>query len=183
MRQLDVIGSGPDTVVLSGLCARCPYSAGGCCVAPPRYDLSDVARVVAHGGRDWLLAQLAAKRIRQAEGGYWLTLARPKRPLGEGCPREAACVFLTSSGCSIAHEQKPATCNYYVCDAAVAEDAAQAPTRREAHERLVQFFVTLDAKLHEQVTNHWGDAFAFDAPHLDWLAEQYREQVAAFRGI
>ena len=51
--------AGPDTAVVSSLCGGCPYGPRGCCVAPPRYAWSDVARVVLGGGRDWLLAAIA----------------------------------------------------------------------------------------------------------------------------
>ncbi|MDB5212120.1 MAG: hypothetical protein JWO86_47 [Myxococcaceae bacterium] len=169
--------AGPDTKLLSSLCAACPYSPAGCCVAPPRLDLSDVGRIVAHGGRDWLLAEIAQKRI--AVGERWLFVARPKRPLVPGGAREAACVYHGATGCTIPHERRSATCNYYLCDAARAGDGDDAALARATHDELVAKFVAWDAELTSRVAASWPEGPTFDAAFLDWLGETFTELTRA----
>jgi hypothetical protein len=165
--------AGPDTKLLSSLCAACPYSPAGCCVAPPRLDLSDIGRIVAHGGRDWLLAEIAQKRI--AVGERWLFVARPKRPLVPGGAREAACVYHGATGCTIPHERRSATCNYYLCDAARAGDGDDAALARATHDDLVAKFVGWDAEITSRVAASWPEGPTFDAAFLDWLGETFTE--------
>jgi hypothetical protein len=169
--------AGPHTTITASLCAACPYSPAGCCVAPPRLDWSDIGRVVALGGRDWLLAELAAGRL--VVGERWLSVTRPKRPLGPRGPREAACVYHGPSGCTIPHGRRSATCNYYVCDAARARggggDAARA---EEVHDQLVARFVAWDAEITRRVAATSPEGPRFDAPFLDWLGEVFTELSA-----
>lgn len=166
--------AGPDTQLLAALCAACPYSPAGCCVAPPRLDLSDIGRIVAHGGRDWLLEEIAAKRI--AVGERWLSVTRPKRPLVPGGPREAACAYHGPTGCTIPHDRRSATCNYYLCDAALASGtAADGARARETHDALVAKFVAWDAEITRRVAATWPDGPAFDAAFLDWLGAAFTE--------
>jgi hypothetical protein len=163
--------AGPHTVLSSTVCASCPYSPAGCCVAPPRLDLSDIGRVVALGGRDWLLEEIAAKRL--VVGKRWLFVARPKRPLVPGGPREAACVYHGPTGCTIPHERRSGTCNYYVCDAA---RAGQNDARgREVHDELVASFVRWDAAINERLDETWPEGPTFDAAFLDWLGATFTE--------
>lgn len=163
--------AGPHTKILSSLCAACPYSAAGCCVAPPRLDWSDIGRIVSLGGRDWLLDEIAARRL--VIGERWLAVTRPKRPLVPGGPREAACVYHGATGCTIPHDRRSATCNYYVCDAARAgEHEARA---LEVHEELVDRFVAWDAEITSRVAAAWPDGPPFDAPFLDWLGTTFTE--------
>jgi hypothetical protein len=159
--------------MLSSLCAACPYSPAGCCVAPPRLDWSDIGRVVSLGGRDWLLEQIAARRM--VVGERWLSVSRPKRPLVPGGPREAACVYHGPSGCTIPHDRRSATCNYYVCDAARAGD--HEARAREAHEDLVKRFIAWDAEITTRVARAWPEGPTFDAAFLDWLGTTFTELV------
>ncbi|MDB4937010.1 MAG: hypothetical protein JWP87_3982 [Labilithrix sp.] len=162
---------GPHTVLSSSVCAACPYSPAGCCVAPPRLDLSDVGRIVALGGRDWLLEEIAAKRL--VVGARWLSISRPKRPLAVNGPREAACVYHGPTGCTISHDRRAATCNYYVCDAARAgEHEARA---REVHERLIASFVAWDKTINARIDATWPEGPTFDAAFLDWLGAMFTE--------
>ncbi len=165
--------AGADTKLLSSLCAACPYSPAGCCVAPPRLDLSDVGRIVAHGGRDWLLAEIAAKRI--SAGERWLFVARPKRPLVPGGAREAACVYHAATGCTIPHDHRSATCNYYLCDAARVGAGAEEALARETHDQLVAKFVAWDEEIGRRVAASWPDGPTFDATFLDWLGATFTE--------
>ena len=149
-----------DTVFGSTLCAQCPHSPAGCCVAPPRYDWSDLARVVRHGHGAWLRARLAAGDLRPNEHG--LTLHRPARRLSEdrGAPRLARCVFHDGdAGCTIDETQRPATCNYYLCDRALesADDALAAARARQVHDELVADFVRRDEALARRVREHLQD--------------------------
>jgi hypothetical protein len=176
--MLRLVIAGPHTKLMSSVCAACPYSPAGCCVAPPRLDLSDVGRIVALGGRDWLLDEIAAKRI--VVGERWLFVTRPKRPLGGPTgPREAACVYHGATGCTIAHERRSATCNYYVCDVARAgEHEAHA---REVHDELVASFSQWDATINERVDATWPEFPTFDAVFLDWLGATFTELTSATR--
>lgn len=164
--------AGPDSKILSSLCAACPYSPAGCCVAPPRLDWSDIGRIVVLGGRDWLLDEIAAKRL--VVGERWLSVARPKRPLMPGGPREAACTYhAASQGCTIPHDRRSATCNYYVCDAARA--GAQEQRALAVHDELVRSFIGWDATITERVAAAWPEGPSFDAAFLDWLGETFAE--------
>ena len=171
--------AGPDTTLLSSLCSACPYSPAGCCVAPPRLDLSDIGRIVAHGGRDWLLEEIAQKRIMIGE--RWLSVTRPKRPLVPGGPREAACAYHSANGCTIPHDRRSATCNYYLCDAARDGDgedntqSADSRRAREAHDELVAKFVAWDAEITRRLNATWPDGPTFDAAFLDWLGATFTE--------
>jgi hypothetical protein len=143
-----------DTVLGSTLCAQCPHSPAGCCVAPPRYDWSDLARVVRHGHGAWLRARIAAGELRANEHG--LTIHRPARRLSEdrGAPRLARCAFHEGrTGCTIDETQRPATCNYYLCEQALeaADDADGAARAREVHDDLVTDFVRRDEALARRV--------------------------------
>ena len=165
--------AGPDTKLLSSLCSACPYSPAGCCVAPPRLDLSDIGRIVAHGGRDWLLGEIAAKRI--VVGERWLSVTRPKRPLVPGGPREAACAYHSATGCTIPHDRRSATCNYYLCDAARDGDDADSARARAVHDDLVAKFVGWDAEITRRLNATWPAGPAFDATFLDWLGATFTE--------
>ena len=179
MPRLQLVLAGPDTKLLSSLCSACPYSPAGCCVAPPRLDLSDIGRIVAHGGRDWLLEEIAAKRI--VIGERWLSVTRPKRPLVPGGAREAACVYHASTGCTIPHDRRSATCNYYLCDAARDggdPDSADSRRARDAHDELVASFVGWDAEMTRRLQATWPDGPTFDAAFLDWLGTTFTELAA-----
>jgi len=163
--------AGPDTTIVSSLCGQCPYGPRGCCVAPPRYAWSDVARVVLGGGRDWLVAAVARGALGPFEHG--LRVAR------RGAAGDARCTFHDDArGCTLAPELRPATCNYYVCEPAL--DAAQAAglgatvsVARAETEALVAALVAWDAELHTYVRSTYGAALPFDAPFLDDVAEAF----------
>jgi len=155
------------TSILSTLCVQCPHSPAGCCAAPPRVDLSDIARIVRLGGRDWLLAEIGAGRLVVRE--RWLVIERRKKVPRPGGPRVAACVYLGEQGCTIAPERRAATCNYYVCEEALARGGPEGPRAREVHADLVERFARWDAELARRVEAEWPNGPPFDAAFLDWL--------------
>lgn len=177
MLRLTVIDSSPaDTVIGSTLCAACPYSPAGCCVAPPRMDWSDIARVVLNGGAQWLIDQIHAGRLKPFEHG--LTLLRVKERAGdEASPRIQKCVFHGPSGCTIAETHRPATCNYYVCDRAIEEgekEQAGAGTRATVvHDRLVAAFGAWDAEMTKRISSEWPSGPSFDMLFLQWLGRTF----------
>lgn len=179
MFRLTVLG--PDTQVLSSLCAKCPHAAAGCCVAPPRFAWADIARVVQHGGRDFLLAKIADGSLVPFEHG--LTLKRVKaRVTGDvRSPRVAKCIFHEGgSGCTITADRRPATCNYYVCESVYEkadreghlDEVARARTN---HDALVERFVAWDEALALHVKANYPDGVRYDATFLDALAETFAE--------
>ena len=161
--------AGADTLLTSSLCSACPHSAAGCCAAPPRVALSDIARIVAHGGRDWLLAEIAASRLLAAPGNLWLVLARTVRTMPGGSEALSACVYLGLTGCTIPHDRRSATCNYYVCEDALAHGGDGEVEARRVLDELVASFTRRDAELAADVASTWPEGHAFDAPFLDWL--------------
>ena len=161
--------AGADTLLVSSLCSACPHSAAGCCAAPPRVALSDIARIVAHGGRDWLVAEIGGGRLVPAPGNLWLVLPRTVRLMPSSSAPLAACVYLGETGCTIPHDRRSATCNYYVCeDALVAGGDAEDGARRVLEE-LVASFTRCDAELAAAVNASFPDGHAFDVEFLDWL--------------
>jgi hypothetical protein len=165
-----------DTVLASTLCARCPHSPAGCCVAPPRFDWSDLARVVRHGHGEWLRARLAAGDLRVNEHG--LTIHRPARRLSDaqGSPRLARCTFHDGLvGCTIDEKQRPATCNYYLCDHALGDtdERAAADRARAVHDELVADFVRRDEALARRVST-WAEDQRYSEAFLRWLEAEDR---------
>ncbi len=171
--------AGPDTHVLSSLCATCPYASAGCCVAPPRYSWSDIARVVAHGETEWLVAQVVLGHLVPFEHG--LSLLRRVEP---GSSEGKKCVFHEDGkGCSIRPEQRPATCNYYVCDRAL-EDGEKLGYEREvaktkeALEHLVATFVAWDETLAARVQAEGSDGAWLSANLENAHLESLRQRLA-----
>lgn len=172
--------AGADSVLASELCAACTYSPAGCCVAPPRYDWSDLGRVVEHGGTDWLLAQIAAKRLVPMEHG--LSVRREKNRVRDdiGSPRIAKCTFHDGSrGCTIEDTHRPSTCNFYLCDRALTDgedagDGTSAARAREVHDALVTDFVRWDATLESQVRAEWSEDRRFTREFFVSLGEAFK---------
>lgn len=165
--------AGPDTAVVSSLCGGCPYGPRGCCVAPPRYAWSDVARVVLGGGRDWLLAAIARGDLVPFEHGLRVTRIPGS---GEG---DARCTFHDDArGCTIAPKLRPATCNYYVCEPAYEDgdasgEGAEVRRARRETERLVASFVAWDDALFVFVRGRRREGDPFDATFLDDVATAF----------
>jgi len=168
---------GPHTRLLSDLCARCPHGPYGCCVSPPDLDLSDVGRVVSLGGRDFLLAQMASKNLVPAAHG--LVIRRVRKREGPSLPREPKCVFHGPTGCTIPHDRRPATCNYFLCEDAFvaggAEDAAGQARARRTHASLKETYERLDRELAARVARTFPGGAPWDAAFLDWLGAQLAE--------
>lgn len=167
---IQLVRRGPHSAILSPLCASCPYSPAGCCVAPPRLDLADIGRIVALGGRDWLLEEVAAGRLTVAE--RWLVIRREKRvPRADG-PRVATCTYHGPRGCTIDPDRRAATCNYYVCEEALTRGGESARAR-VLHAELVETYVRWEAELTRRLAEEWPDGFRVDAPLLDWLGAAF----------
>lgn len=172
--------AGPDSVLTSELCASCTYSPAGCCVAPPRYDWSDLARVVAHGGTDWLLEQIASKRLTPMDHG--LSVRREKRRVRDDLtsPRVAKCTFHDGRrGCTIEDTHRPSTCNFYLCDRALSEsehagDGTSAARAREVHDALVTDFVRWDAELDTRVRAEWTEEQRFTREFFESLGASFK---------
>ncbi len=169
---------GPHSLILSDLCARCPEGPLGCCCSPPRVDWSDVGRIVANGGRDFLLACLADKKLVRADHG--LSIQRVRRRSDPRMPRERKCVFHGSTGCTLDHGLRPATCNYFLCDAGYrAADLDDGEPARALHARLREAFERWDALLSEEIATRNPGGPPWDAAFLDWLGARFTELSGA----
>jgi hypothetical protein len=156
----------PDVLVTTPLCAACPHSPAGCCAAPPRIALADLGRIVHHGGKDFLVAELAAGRLVHGPGDAWLNY--PRRLHASGV---LACGYLGSAGCVLPPTRRSTTCNAYVCDEAL----DRAPSEDEP-ERVRANRDALEACLADwdaELAARWPDGGALDGPRLDALGVAY----------
>lgn len=151
----------------SPLCGACPQGVTGCCAAPPVIAWADLGRIVTLGGRDWLLAELAAERLYPCARG--LAMKRVDNPDRATTGREKKCVYHGDGGCTIAHDRRSATCNYYVCDDALGDDE-QARARRD---RLTSDYGAWDPLIAERI----GEP-TWDAAFLDRLGDELRALTA-----
>jgi len=169
--------AGADTLLLSTLCGRCPQGPAGCCASPPAVAFTDVGRIVRLGGSGWLMAEIAAGNLRPSPRGLAIRRAAP----GESLP--ARCAYHGPKGCSIPHERRSATCNYYICDDAFAfggeaEGRLEATAARRVHEALTAFYGQWDIKIAERVIARFPGGPPWDAAFLDWLGDQFDCAVA-----
>jgi hypothetical protein len=137
----------------------------GCCATPPGIEWSDLGRIVARGGRDFLLAEIAAGHLRPGPRG--LFIERVDAPGGDGPKR---CVYHGPTGCTIPPDRRAATCNYYVCADALAEGGD--PRAAAVLERLVERFGACDRLLASRVAARWPEGPPWDGAFLDWLGEE-----------
>jgi len=175
---------GPHTRLLSNLCARCPQGSAGCCMSPPEVDWSDVGRIVALGGQGFVLEQLAAGNLIPTSSGLrHRRVRRRERPTD---PRRMKCVFHGAEGCTIAHEQRPATCNYYLCEDAYADGGERrgdpdAPAARRAHALLREVVRRWDEEIAGRIAALWPEGPTWDAAFLAWLGEEFERLSAGSR--
>jgi hypothetical protein len=137
-----------------------------------------VARVAALGGRAWLLGEIEAGRLRPIPRGLMQA-----RVAHAGAPGEPAtkCAYHGAAGCTIAPEQRSATCNYHVCDAALegAEGEVIAREARALRDDLAALYGAWDAALAARVEERWGSAPRWDEAFLAWLEQTSRAVAPA----
>jgi hypothetical protein len=183
--MIRLVLAGPDSRILATLCASCPHSPAGCCAGPPRFDWSDVGRVVARGGVDWLLAEIAAGRLTPVAGG--LAIGERKGIARPGGPRMAKCAYHDASGCTIAPDRRPGTCNYFVCESALASapgaDLPGAGEARALQASLARDFTRWDASLAAEVVAAWPDGPPFDRPFFAWLGQRFDALAGQALGV
>lgn len=170
--------AGAHTRVNSTLCSRCPHGPAGCCAAPPGVAWADLGRIAQLGGVGWLLEQIQAGHLRPGPRGLAMLRVAPDGGPDEGREGAARCVYLGPEGCSIPTDRRSATCNYYVCDDALAhggeaEGDPAARAARAAHERLVDRYGCWDLEIGAEVRERWPEGPPWDAPFLAWLGEAY----------
>jgi hypothetical protein len=172
--MIRLVVAGPDSRVVATLCSACPHSPAGCCAGPPRFDWSDIGRVVSRGGIDWLLDEIAAGRLAATADGLAIRerkgLARP------GGPRMPKCGYHDVHGCTIAPGRRPATCNYFACEAALAAEPGsrdEAGPARALQARLAERFARWDGALSAEVASVWPDGPPFDRAFLAWLGARF----------
>jgi hypothetical protein len=171
----------------SSLCASCPEGPTGCCAGPPAVAWADIGRIVSLGGTAWLLAQIAAGDMRPVARG--LAMRRVENRESNATVWAMKCVYHGPGGCTIAPEQRSATCNYYLCDAAFADagegdgqhpDVARA---RRGHEAITMLYGRWDLELSSRVDARYPEGLpaSWDAAFLGWLCEEWQSLVAASR--
>jgi hypothetical protein len=168
--------AGAHTHLVSPLCSRCPHGRAGCCAAPPAVAWADIGRIVALGGRDWLLEQIRAENLRPMARGLAMRRAPAGVVGGEVYPER--CGYLGPSGCTIAPDRRSATCNYYLCDEGFAEgqgspDRARA---RDAHERLVALYGRWDLEIKAAIDERFPEGVSWNAAFLDWMGEAWKKR-------
>lgn len=151
------------TGLLSPLCMWCPHGATGCCASPPGFDWSDIGRVLTLGGRQWLKAQMAEGFILELQQRYdvpvrGLQLRRVANTAANSSAWPTKCVYHGEKGCTIHRDQRPATCNYYLCDQAYDMAAEGADAGREAQAILQTLFGRWDLEIADRVAAKWPHA-------------------------
>ena len=168
MIRLEIAGG--DSLLLSSLCARCPQGPAGCCASPPALAWADIGRVVLHRGLEWLLDEIRAGRLRPGPRG--LSILRPGAP--------AKCTYHGPTGCTIPPDRRSATCNYYLCDDALA-DGGEPHAAHVAVEALTGLYGKWDVEIGERVRGLWPEGPAWDAAFLAWLGEEHRRRLVRDR--
>jgi hypothetical protein len=152
----------PHATLLSPLCARCPIGPTGCCSTPPAMAWSDAGRVVLRGGAAFLRARLADGSLYPTPRG--LAFARV-----EGAPGEVRrCVFHGPAGCTIAEDRRAATCNHYLCEDALGDDAKA----RRTLDATVAAYARWDEALGAAVLARWPEGPPWDEAFLTWLGAE-----------
>jgi hypothetical protein len=164
---LTVIRDDVHTRLESALCMSCPQGVTGCCAAPPVVAWADLARIVTRGGAQWLLDELAAERLYPCARG--LALQRVENPDVATTGRERKCVYHGERGCTVPHDRRSATCNYYVCD-----DAAEGDTK--LRDELTSFYGEADLVLSARVATRGVE---WTVEFLQWLASEWTTHIAA----
>lgn len=139
-------------------------------------DWSDAGRAVSLGQGAWLLAEIAAGRlVRDPDGLVLRKVKGVARPDG---PKLAKCVYHGPTGCTVQHDQRPATCNYYVCESAYEDGREASPPARDAHAKLARTFAAWDRVLAEEVLARHPEGPPWDEAFLAWLGAAF-EALAA----
>lgn len=176
--------AGPHTRLCSSLCAECPQGNTGCCAGPPELDWADIGRVVALGGRDFLLAEIASRNLFPVAGGLQIRRVRTRTTSAD--PRRPRCVYHSPKGCSIDPSQRSATCNYYLCEDAfvhggIAKGNPDALAARKAHASLREQFSRWNAILAERVRAEHPEGPSFSPGFLDWLGAELEAVAGPMR--
>lgn len=143
-------------------------------------DWSDVGRVVSRGGTTWLLGEIAARRLLPDARG--LALRKTKGLTRPDGPRLAKCVYHGAEGCTVEHDQRPATCNYYVCASVHEDDRAGAVSAGEAQARLAKVYAAWDAELEGEIRARHPEGVSWDEPFLTWLGARFEALAARDAG-
>lgn len=174
------------TGLLSPLCTECPHGPTGCCASPPGFDWSDVGRVLTLGGRHWLSAQMAAGRVtsmqhRHGVPSRGLQLQRVDNTAINTATWPTKCVYHGERGCTIERTQRPATCNYYLCDDAYDRAGPAGAPARAAHTTLQTLYGRWDLEIAEAVHSAWPHEIPWDTDAeavFDLIEQAYRRLTA-----
>ena len=162
-----------DSLFLSPLCRRCPQGRAGCCAAPPAVAWTDIGRIVRHGGRDFLLAEMREGRLSPSPRG----LAIRRVPASADFPVRCTYLGPGDRGCILEPERRSATCNYYLCEDAfvLAENEGDSNMRsiRQAHDRIAELLGVCDLELSASVDERFPNGPRWDEAFLDWLANEF----------
>jgi hypothetical protein len=146
---------------------------------------SDVGRIAALGGVDWLLERLATGALRPGGRGLLMARSEPRDEAGAALPKR--CTFHGPDGCTIPPDRRASTCNYYVCEDALDEGGEgrgdlDAGNGRIALDALVALYGRWDLALQGEIDVRWPDGPTWDAAFLGWLGRRYEQLTRAGRG-
>lgn len=161
-------GRGPHVLLLSTLCARCPMGEAGCCATPPAIEWSDLARIASLGGAPFLLDKIADGSLKKGPRGLFIHRVAPR----EGMPLR--CAFHGPRGCTIPPDRRSMTCNFYVCEDALAF-AGEPKRPRRTRDGLMEKLGRWDIELAERVKARWPEGPTWDEAFFDWLSREARE--------
>lgn len=170
--MIRVVDEGPHARLESELCFACPQGVTGCCAAPPVIAWADLGRIVNLGGATWLLAEVATDRLYACPRG--LAIARVPNPDVATTGRERKCVYHGPRGCTVPHDRRSATCNYYVCDDAL---AGASPALRD---RLTDSYAAWDLALGARVKSRHPGGVELTLEFLEWLGHETSALMARY---
>lgn len=170
-RSVHLVLLGPHTRVVASLCGACPLGPTGCCTQPPDLSWTDIGRIVALGGLDWLLAERREKRLLRGPRGLVV-----ERIAMESGP-EKKCVYHAEQGCTVSPDKRSAACNYYVCADALTDTGTDESGVEAASAAWTTQYAAWDEDISAEVGG-WGtlpEDASDEAPLFERLGRRFRE--------
>lgn len=166
---------GAHTRIHAELCIQCPHNPAGCCAAPPAVAWTDIGRIASLAGIDFLLTELEHGRLKPSPLGLSIQRQPASSLMDRAMP--ARCIYLGPAGCTLGEHQRSATCNYYICEEALAEGGPVKTMKqaKRAHESLSAFYAQCDLELGQLVHSRHPDGPPWDRAFLVGLKEGFEQ--------